>query len=157
MTAEEARLHVRDAVPGDAEDIARMAAALHTFHSDPGGFTPEIILRDGFGPNRWFDILVGEVHGKVAGYALYHRSYETGHAARGLYLADLWVDESARRQGLARALIEALKARALEAGGTYVWLVSQPFNEAARRFYAALGATGEPVHAHALIFEGRQG
>ena len=59
--------------------------------------------------------------GRPVGYALFYPSYDTEHAARGLYLQDLYVVPEARRQGIGRALMAAV-ARACQAdGGCYLF------------------------------------
>ena len=146
-----AALKVRPARPEDADAVARMALAFHAFHSAPGGFTAEIIRRDGFGTDRWFDILVAERDETAVGYALYHKSYETGHAAPGLYLADLWVEPAARRMGAGGGLLRAVAKAGEAVGAQFIWLVVQPFNREALSYYEKLGAGGDAVEARALM------
>ncbi len=69
--------------------------------------------RDGFGPDAAFACRVGEADGQIAGYALVLPWYEPAAAARGLYLADLFVTSEARGRGLGRALVEAAAAEAM--------------------------------------------
>lgn len=45
-----------------------------------------------------------------------------------------------------------LPSRAKARGRTFLWRVSRGWNEEAQKFYASLGATNEPVMAHALTF-----
>jgi len=51
------------------------------------------------------------------------------------YLQDLFVDKSERGKSVGRALIEAVYARADEAGCPEVYWMTQHFNEAGRRLY----------------------
>lgn len=146
-----AALTIRAARPDDADALERMAATFHALHQAPGGFTADIIRKDGFGPERWFDILIAERAGAAVGYALFHKSYESGHAAPGLYLADLWVEPAARRSGVGAALMRAV-AKAGEAyGADFIWLVVQAFNDEALAYYERLGARGDAVEARALL------
>ncbi len=144
-------LQVRPAQETDAQAIAEMAARFHAFHGEPGGFTAEIIRRDGFGASRWFECLIAERDGQPVGYALYHKSYETGHAVPGLYLADLWVEEAARKLGVGSALLKAVAEAGNACGAQFIWLVVQSFNKAAQDYYAYLGAGGDTVEARALM------
>ena len=144
---------VRPARPGDAGAVAEMAARFHALHGAPGGFSADIIRRDGFGERPWFDILLAERAGGPCGYALFHDSYETGHAAPGLYLADLWVDEAARGSGVATALLRGVAQAGRDRGAVFIWLVVQPWNAEALNFYAAREAGGESVEARALTVE----
>ena len=146
-----AHVTLRLAKPEDAGAISEMAAQFHAFHGAPGGFTAEVIARDGFGPDRWFDILIAEATGRPAGYALFHKSYETGHAAPGLYLADLWVEEPMRRAGVGSALLRGVAEAGERCGARFIWLVVQTFNTDALAYYEKLGAGGDTVQARALM------
>jgi len=145
---------IRPAARGDAPALARLARAFHDFHGEPGGFDAETILRDGFEAPGWIDLILAERAGEIIGYAAFHNSYETGHAARGLYLSDLWVEPAARGCGAGRALIDAAAEIARARGAIFIWLVSQSWNVDAHAFYKRLGASDHPVHAHALVISG---
>lgn len=54
------------------------------------------------------------------------------------YLEDLFVDESARRQGVARSLIEAVYAEAARRCCNRVYWVTQSGNHAAQALYTQL-------------------
>ncbi|MEO1040416.1 MAG: GNAT family N-acetyltransferase [Pseudomonadota bacterium] len=144
-------VQVRDATRGDAEAIAQMSARFHAFHDLPGGVSAEIIRRDAFGDPAWFELLVAEQAASTIGYALFHKSYETGQAMRGLYLSDLWVEPDARRCGVGRALMTALGRRARVCGAEFVWLVVQPWNAEGLHFYERCGAGGADVKARAIL------
>ena len=108
---------VRPARPDDADFIARMAQAPSV--SDGGGssrFTAKSFRRDGFGEHAAFSTMVVEFDGEVVGYAVYYAGYDTDSATRGIYLADLYIDETRRRQGLGRALLTGLAAAARSDG-----------------------------------------
>lgn len=51
------------------------------------------------------------------------------------YLQDLFVAENARRHGLGRAMIEAVVEKALEAGASRVYWLTQEDNHTARALY----------------------
>jgi GNAT superfamily N-acetyltransferase len=147
-------VRVRPATASDAPEIARLARGLNAYHRDPvEHFTPEAIVRDGFGARPWFHVLVAEHDGALVGYALYHDAYEPVWAARGCYLSDLFVDAGARQRGVGRALIAGVAHVARERGASFVWLVSRAWNADAQAVYGRLGARGEPVHAHAFTFD----
>jgi ribosomal protein S18 acetylase RimI-like enzyme len=55
------------------------------------------------------------------------------------WIEDVVVDDSARRNGVASALVEAALARAAEMGARTVDLTSRPEREAANRLYLRLG------------------
>ena len=139
-------VRVREAGPADAEAIAAFS---HALSREEGYAAPVLQARDvraeGFGPNPRFSALIAELSGRPVGYALFYPAYDTDHAARGLYLQDLYVVPDARRQGAGRALMAAV-ARACQAdGGRYVFWNAQPANRAGLAFYRAIGAREEPV------------
>lgn len=145
---------VRPARPADADAVAALARELNTRMGDPvEHFTAERVAADAFGPEPAFELLVAEDgDGALVGYALFVDAYETGWAARGLYVQDLYVSERTRRRGIGRKLVAALAAEARARGKTYLGWVSKAWNTEAQAFYRSLGAIEEPVVAHALTF-----
>ena len=130
---------IRLAAAADAEALAALAAEFHAAHGDPTGhLTPEAIRRDGFGEEPEFRVLVAEDAAVLVGYALFYDAYEPSYAARGVYMADLYVRPSARRCGLGRRLIAAVAEDARRHGRTYVWWVAQAVNVEAQAFYRTL-------------------
>jgi ribosomal protein S18 acetylase RimI-like enzyme len=77
---------------------------------------------------------------------------ETTHPDKGteMFLYELGVDESARGQGVGRALVEALAKLARERGCYGMWVGTEPDNVAARKTYERAGARSTPAH---LILE----
>ncbi len=145
---------VRRAEPSDAAAVAALARELREHLGDPlHHLTPERIAADGFGDDPEFTILLAVLDGSAVGYALFHDAYEPAFAAKGPYLCDLYVRQAARRNGIGRALVEAVAAEMVERGRRYVWWNSQRRNEDAHAFYARLGAAEHQVVAHVLIFE----
>jgi ribosomal protein S18 acetylase RimI-like enzyme len=138
-------LHIRPARPADADTIARMwrdfAAYLRALGDiDEQNFDAEVFLRDGFGADPAFAGLVAEQGDEAAGYLLYYFGYDVDRAARIMFIADLWVDPTARRAGVGRALMQAAAARARDRGAVeLVWAVFAP-NRLAVAFYESLGA-----------------
>ncbi len=86
-------------------------------------------------------ILTAEVDGNVLGYAyarLEPRDWNNLLDACGA-LHDIYVAESARRQGVARLLVEAVRERLKEKGAPRLVLHTASKNESARKLFAALG------------------
>jgi ribosomal protein S18 acetylase RimI-like enzyme len=130
---------VRDATPGDADSVARLARLLSLADgARPSQFTAEAYLRDGFGPQPAFRVLVAEVDGSVAGYALFYPGYDTDRATRGVYLADLYVLATHRRMGVGRALVCGVARAARAMGGSWMFWSVLKRNRGARRFYRTL-------------------
>jgi len=102
--------------------------------------TAEAYLRDGFGQNPAFAGLVAEADGRVIGYLLYHFGYDSDRAARTLDIADLYVEQTRRNQGVGGALMTHVADVARKAGAEeMVWAVYHA-NDLATRFYERMGA-----------------
>ena len=95
---------------------------------------------------RFFDdaepvhALVAERGGRLLGltHYLFHRS--TTHVEPVCYLQDLFTAAEARGQGIGRALIEAVGARARAAGATRLYWLTHETNGTARRLYDQLAS-----------------
>jgi GNAT superfamily N-acetyltransferase len=102
------RVVIRPAAPADRAALARLVKELNVHQDDPTEhFSEATVDRDVFGPDAYLDALVAERDGDLVGYAFSHDGYESGYAARGIYLCDLYVVPHARRQKVGRALIAA--------------------------------------------------
>ena len=79
--------------------------------------------------------LVAALDGKVIGltHYLFHRNCSA--IANNCYLQDLYADPDVRGTGVGRALIEAVYAKADEAGTPNVYWMTEDFNETARKLY----------------------
>ena len=86
-------------------------------------------------PEEPMFLLGAYVDGKLLGivHYLFHRSSWT--VANYCYLQDLFVAEEARGLGLGRALIEAVYAKAHDAGASRVYWLTHQDNTTARRLY----------------------
>jgi GNAT superfamily N-acetyltransferase len=83
-------------------------------------------------------VLGGYLGGKLLGivHYLFHRS--TWSVGNYCYLQDLFVAEDARGLGLGRTLIEAVYAKAQEAGASRVYWLTHETNAQARALYDTL-------------------
>ncbi len=94
-----------------------------------------------FGPRPFAEVLIAELAGDVAGFALFFHNYSTFLARPGIYLEDLYVRPTARRRGIGRALLIHLARLAVDRGcGRLEWSVLD-WNEPSINFYRRLGAT----------------
>ena len=85
-------------------------------------------------------MLIGEIDGTPAGFALFFHNYSTWLAKPGIYLEDLYVSPAARGEGLGKALLISLARLAVERNcGRLEWSVLD-WNEPAIQFYRSLGA-----------------
>jgi GNAT superfamily N-acetyltransferase len=93
-----------------------------------------------FGPKPEAEVIIAELDGAVAGYALFFHNYSTFHCKRGLYLEDLFVRPSFRGRGVGKLLLGHLAKLAVDRGcARFEWAVLD-WNETAIRFYESLGA-----------------
>lgn len=139
------RFSIRSAAREDAAPLAELSAEFARYLRSLGDttafrFDAGAYLRDGFGPAPGFAGLVAESGAQLLGYLLYHPGYDADEAIRTVHVIDLYVRESARRLGVARALMDEAAAVCRRLGGArLVWAVYKP-NRLAYAFYRALGA-----------------
>jgi GNAT superfamily N-acetyltransferase len=113
----EPRVTIRAMRREDAVSIVAMARELAALVADPApALTVSDLIRDGFGPERWFDCLVAETGDRMVGYVLFCKGFEAHTAQRRLWIGDLYVRAEARLRGTGRALIAAVAHHALQLG-----------------------------------------
>jgi GNAT superfamily N-acetyltransferase len=96
-----------------------------------------------FGERPPAEVVMAEVDGAPAGFALYFINFSTFLGLPGLYLEDLFVRPAYRGLGLGRALMVHLARLAVERGyGRFEWSVLD-WNAPALGFYRTLGAVGQ--------------
>lgn len=134
-------MHVRPAREADLPAIAGLIQELASFErmEGPPAEATARLRADAFGPSPRLRFLVAERDGRVVGYAAFFETYSTFRARPVLYLEDLFVGASARRGGIATALLAALAREAKARGCVRVAWVVLDWNEDAMRFYEALG------------------
>jgi GNAT superfamily N-acetyltransferase len=133
---------IRPADPGDVPLILRFIRELAEYER----LAHEVVAsEDGlretlFGPRPYAEVVIAEVGGEPAGFALFFHNYSTFLGRPGMYLEDLYVRPEMRGRGTGRALLAHLARLAVERGcGRLEWWVLD-WNEPAIRFYRALGA-----------------
>ncbi|MDG1262758.1 MAG: GNAT family N-acetyltransferase [Flavobacteriales bacterium] len=129
---------------GKAEDVPgllKMIKELAKFEKaeDQVVLTEEQLLKDGFGSQPLFKLLVAEVGAETVGIALYYPRYSTWKGPT-LYLEDLIVKETYRGNGYGTELLLALtKIAHQEHSARLEWQVLD-WNEKAISFYEKMGA-----------------
>ncbi len=95
-----------------------------------------------FGERPRAEVLIAEVDGAAAGFALFFHNFSTFVGKPGLYLEDLFVRPAFRGHGLGKRLMMRLAQIAVERDcGRFEWSVLD-WNTPAIDFYRSLGATG---------------
>ncbi len=134
-------IRIRPAQASDAALIVRFVRALAVYEKEPPEtvrVTEVDIVRDGFGERPRFEALIAELDGVAAGFALFFPNYSTWEGRPGLYVEDIFVEESARRHGVGRRLMAAVARIARERGFARLDLAMLDWNPA-RGFYRRLG------------------
>ena len=123
----------------DLTALLAMVVALTKHHDDEARLTPENLARDFFGPVAWYHGLVAVRGPDVVGYAATLPLGRLGYGARGLELHHLFVEPTARHQGVGRQLVRAVETLGRNLGCTYVMIGTHPDNHAAHGYYQHLG------------------
>ncbi|MCU1353895.1 MAG: family N-acetyltransferase [Acidimicrobiales bacterium] len=129
---------VRDAQPDDLAEIGALIRELAVFEELEHEVVWDIdaLGAELFGPEPAARVLLAEVDGGVAGFALWFPTFSTFLGSRGIWLEDLFVRDEHRGGGIGRALIGALRDRT---DGRVEWNVLD-WNARAIAFYQSLGA-----------------
>lgn len=85
-------------------------------------------------------LLGARSEGRLVGYACLYWHFSSLEATECVLMNDLYVEESARGQGVGRALIEASAEVARERGAPFVEWSTAPDNHTAQRLYDSTGA-----------------
>jgi len=128
----------RDEVPGLLElirELARFEKLEHQVEATAGLLSDSL-----FGTNSVAGALIGRVDDELAGYALYFFTFSSFIGRPGIWLEDLYVRPAYRRQGLGRAMIEAVARIGTGRNcGRFEWTALN-WNKNALDFYRKLGA-----------------
>jgi ribosomal protein S18 acetylase RimI-like enzyme len=143
-------VHVRRAVPSDAPALAALHEPLHTLHAraEPETYPPfdlaatltyyAQLLASGDLP-VWVADLGGRPVGFVGGEVLERPATPFTRPLRVFHVHQVSVAPDARRLGVASALMDVVEQEAVRAGCSRVRLDHRAFNDAAHRFYEAIG------------------
>jgi GNAT superfamily N-acetyltransferase len=139
-------MHVRDATTEDTTTVLEFVRAKARFDRELGAFvgsvetTEEQIRRHLFGPRPIaFSLLAGSP-GQTIGFALYYFRYSSFRGRPSVWLDDLFVHPSSRRQGAGKVLMLRLAEVAEEADCTHIAWVASASNTLGMSFYRRLGA-----------------
>ena len=133
---------IRTATPDDVATILTFIQELAEYErlSDAVVATERSLTDALFDKASAAEVLIAEVDGAAAGFALFFHNFSTFLSRRGLYLEDLYVRPAHRRRGVGRALLVRLAEIAVERGcGRMEWSVLD-WNQPAIEFYESLGA-----------------
>ena len=137
-------LSIRPATIDDVPLIRALIAELAEYErlADAAVATDDDLRAQLFGAQPSAEVLIGEVDGEAAGFALFFHNFSTFLGKRGLYLEDLFVRPAARGVGLGKHLMAALARIAVHRDcGRFEWSVLD-WNAPAIGFYRRIGAVG---------------
>ena len=137
-----AALAIRPATAADVPLILSFVRELAEYERAPEAAVAkhEDLLRDGFGAEPKFRVVIAEWERRPAGFALFFYNYSTWQGRPGLYLEDLFVRPEFRGRGIGKALLVHLAQIAVrENCGRFVWAVLD-WNQRSIDFYKSLGA-----------------
>jgi GNAT superfamily N-acetyltransferase len=135
-------MHIRPGTIDDTALIFALISELAEFEQLAHEVTADAatLQQHLFGPNPRAEVLIAEVAGESAGFALFFHNFSTFLGKPGVYLEDLYVRPAFRGHGVGRGLMVRLAQLALERGcGRFEWWVLD-WNRRAIEFYASLGA-----------------
>ena len=143
MTAQPV-IAIRPAGPADAglilafiRELGEYEKLSHEVVADEAGLVEEL-----FGKRPRAEVLIAEVDGAAAGFALFFHNFSTFVGKPGLYLEDLFVRPAFRGHGVGKRLMVRLARIAVERDcGRFEWSVLD-WNTPAIDFYRSLGAAG---------------
>lgn len=102
--------------------------------------TEELLQRTLFGQHRTAEVAIGYFRSEPIAFVLFFHNFSTFLGRPGIYIEDLFVDESFRRRGFGGALLtHVAKLAATRDCGRLEWSVLD-WNEPAINFYRKLGA-----------------
>lgn len=144
MTAAQPVIVIRPAVAADVgrilafiRELAEYEQLAHEAVADEAGLTAQL-----FGDHPRAEVLIADVDGIAAGFALFFYNFSTFVGKPGLYLEDLFVSPAFRGHGLGKRLMLRLAQIAVERDcGRFEWSVLD-WNQPAIDFYRSLGAVG---------------
>ncbi len=132
---------IRTATKADIGLILELIRALAEYERAPHAVTAteEDLARDGFGANPYFQCLIAEHEGRLAGFAFFFFDYSTWMGRPGIYLEDIFVYPELRGRGIGKALFRRVAAVAVERGCARLKLEVLDWNTPAIDFYRAMG------------------
>ena len=135
--------------PATAEDVPMILGFIHAL-AEYENLSCAVVATEAelgrhlFGNRPAAEVLIGEIDGRPAGFALFFDSFSTFLAKPGIYLEDLFVLPEFRGSGVGKALLTAVARLAVQRNaGRLEWSVLD-WNAPAIGFYRRIGAV--PMH-----------
>ena len=144
---------VREATEADADSISSLNSDVQAAHASavpwlfkpagPGTFAPDVVAELLDEPGNL--VFIAEVESSPAGYVyaeiIDRPETSFNYAYQMIYIHHVSVHPTLRRQGVGRALLEAMHAEATKRDIRMISLDVWTFNDAARAFFSRSGFT----------------
>ena len=144
---------IRRATDADIARIAPLFDAYRSFYGQPSDVArADAFLRERLA-NGESALLLAERDGEALGFTHLYPLFSSVRTARVWLLNDLFVADSARRQGVARGLLDAAAAFAREQGAAGLMLETGRDNGPARALYRAAGWNEDASQWYSLPLE----
>ncbi len=130
---------IRRAERADAPVIQSLLQEQAAHHGEALERGVEALERYGFGPAALFRTLLAERGEEPLGFALYYPDFSTLRGRPGVMLQDIYVRPEARGLGMGRRLLAAVMRDAQDWDASFLTLMLDRDNHAARSFYARHG------------------
>ena len=128
------QVEIRIAAPVDAPELARLNAAFNGLYE-----APEALARRMGDPRQVEVALLALLDDRTVGFAGLRLIPSLFACTMYAELTELFVEPSARRHGVGRALVQHAERLAREAGAESMYLLAGLSNTAGQAFYHALG------------------
>jgi GNAT superfamily N-acetyltransferase len=137
-----AEVEIAPITAGELEELLPLIAAYQRFYEveDVDDDRNRAFFRRFLAPSEDGLLLGARSEGKLVGYACLYWHFSSLEACESVLMNDLYIAESARGQGVGRALIEAAAEVAREREVPFVEWSTAPDNETAQRLYDSTGA-----------------
>jgi GNAT superfamily N-acetyltransferase len=133
-------LSIRSATANDAALLKTLIHEMADYERDAATITERDLLRDGFGRQPKFHVLLADWDGQPAGYALFYGCYSSFRGP-GIFLEDIYVRAAFRGKNIGRSLFARVAAIARDGKCAGVLFNVMEWNEPAIQFYKRLNVT----------------
>lgn len=78
------------------------------------------------------------------GYVILTKYHSVEKGGLTIYIDELYVEERFRRCGIGKNIMREIQAIARSQGAVHLWAQTEPYNDAAQRFFVSLGFESNP-------------
>ena len=124
---------------------------LEFYESEPIASSTEVLWGRLISSPAIIQSFVAELNDEVVGIVHFHYQLSTWTHTYHCYLEDLYVAEEHRCKGIARALIEAVKASALEKKCSELFWITKESNKTAQKLYDKLATKSDFIRYEIML------